>query len=170
MSEAVKNVMTTTAVMEVVIEIAPRYAADDLDSAKTEMLDHLGGYLSDTEGSLMTDYGTTSEELAEARVTGEWGDVTWGGYEGPYILRTTVRPVEKTTEDRIVSALADLGSDGPAANPEYLRGQIELAVQLLGYTDDGEEEKIALLERAFGDGRALFEHIYTSRANSPHAE
>ena len=166
MSEATENVTTTTAVMEVVVEVAPRYATDDLDAARVEMLGRLSEYLSDAEGSLMTDYGTTGEELAEARATGDWSGVTWGGYEGPYALRTTVRPTEGTAETLIIAALTDLGSDEPAASPEYLRGQIELAVQLLGYTDDGEEEKIALLERVFGEGRALFERLYPSQSSS----
>lgn len=48
----------------------------------------------------------------------------------------------------LIEIIRDL-NESVTSNPEYLRGQVELAVSLLGYSDDGYAEQLSLLTEAF---------------------
>lgn len=60
----------------------------------------------------------------------------------------------------LIDAMRDLNSDR-SVNGEYLRGQIELALQMLGYEDDGYGERLEL-ERLIVHDRIDDEHEQTT--------
>lgn len=176
--KAAEAVETAPVVVQAEIRVAVKEAGADLAPAVEEMTRLVRDYLSSEDGSFMTDYGATEEQIVEARADGDWSGVTWGGFDGPYAVSADVRPMGDALRERLVSAIAELNADGSGVNREYLRGQLELAVQLLGYEDDGQVEKVGLLDLVLADharvaagtghalegalatGEALFAHVY----------
>lgn len=172
--QAAEAVETASVVVQVEIRVATKEAGGDLAAAAEEMVGLVTEYLSKEDSSFMTDYGASTAQIAQARVDDDWSEVTWGGFDGPYAVSADVRPAGDVLRERLVAAVADLNSDDSGVNREYLRGQLELAVQLLGYEDDGQDEKIALLDlvlaggpfglkNQYADGAALFDHIYSTQ-------
>lgn len=50
--------------------------------------------------------------------------------------------------NKLIAIIKDL-SDNPLGNPEYVRGQLEMATDILGYEDDGYYDRKAILSEAF---------------------
>lgn len=53
-------------------------------------------------------------------------------------------------KDSLVSIIREL-NESPDSNTEYIRGQLELAMYLTGYEDDGYFQKLELVTLAFPD-------------------
>lgn len=84
------EIKTTTLVVEVRVQVASRHEGEDLAAAADEMNERLVEYLTNEQSSFLQDYGVTPQRLAEAREAGDWDDVSWGGYEGPYAVDVQV--------------------------------------------------------------------------------
>ena len=49
-----------------------------------------------------------------------------------------------TVKEMLIKIIRDLNDNGTAGNPEYLRGQIELAMNVLGYSNEDDFDGFAL--------------------------
>ena len=52
--------------------------------------------------------------------------------------------LNSTVRDMLIKIIRDLNDNGAAGNREYLRGQIELAMQILGYSNEADFDGFAL--------------------------
>lgn len=68
------------------------------EAAAAEMFVLFQEYLTERDGTFLTDYGITSEELTKFRAGDLEEEPTWGGYEGPFVLEAKVETLAQTTE------------------------------------------------------------------------
>jgi hypothetical protein len=86
----------TTVRATVTLTVAPKLG-QSLEDAAAEMFTLFEQYLTESENPFFTDYGTTAEELLKYQAGDTDTALPWGGYEGPFVLGTTVTAVTAVT-------------------------------------------------------------------------
>ncbi len=153
--------MTETVKLRLAVEIDVAPAeGQTLEAAAERMRAFVTEYLTEPHADFfMRDYGATIQDVrrwheaapddrSELAAALSMPD---GGYEGPWAVDVTVTRPALSNFEVLARLIADLNGpdllDDDRMNAEYLRGQIELAVNLIGYSDDGFAERNQLMER-----------------------
>lgn len=79
--------MSTLVRLVLTLEVEPRQG-QSAEQAADEIASTLGEYLTDETKPFFEDYGARAADLEAFRADGD--SPSWGGYEGPFVIRTSV--------------------------------------------------------------------------------
>lgn len=85
---------TATVKAAVTLTVAPK-AGQTPEAAAAEMFTLFTEYITSRENPFLGDYGATVDELDKYRASDfdPSEQPTWGGYEGPFVLESTVEAI-----------------------------------------------------------------------------
>jgi hypothetical protein len=95
-TRAIAEALPKVTVQAVVTLTVTPQEGQSTEAAAAEMLELFTQYVTERESPFLTDYGATTKGLALCRSGESDQEPTWGGYEGPFVIESTVEAVDAT--------------------------------------------------------------------------